>query len=319
MDHLELLLQWTTLTCHTLVENTERERLYMTTVVREALKFPFLMQQILAIAALHIASDAPPDKALQYYHRATELQTAAVSGFKDHQNHITDDSAFALLVFASLLGLHVLADHSRTYQMDGQLFLDHFLHVFRLMQGVHALVVDEWWQKIRDRPDVGRFIDVERIEPPYDSPQEVKELKKLVENPDKFDSETLVAYTKAIHHLDWFYALCKVPYRSYNNVHLLPAWLIRSSVAYLNLIDQRQPEALIILAYFALAVHFYRDSWMVRDTGIRLITAIEANLDPQWTKWLEWPKKVIVSTQDQDRDALMTNDIALDPQLETTT
>lgn len=297
LDHLELFHHWIAETCGTLADTTDRVELYRTVVVREALKFPFLMHQLLGMAALHVASGASPDVAAQYYHRATELQTAAMSGFKLYETRIDEDSAFALLVFSSLVGLHVMADHSRTYNMNQDAFLNHFLHTVRLMQGVRILVVHDWWEKIRNRPEVGPFLDVVKIDPPYNNiPQPVKQLHKLIQEPTMLDEDALAAYSTAIEHIEWMYAITRIPHKSYNTVRMIMAWPVRSTSEYLTLVDQRRPEALIILAYYALVMHFYRDSWVVRDTGARLLNAIDSNLEPHWSSWLEWPKAMVASS-----------------------
>lgn len=321
LDHLELFHHWIAETCVTLADKIDRVELYKTVVVREALKFPFLMHQLLGIAALHIASSASPDVAASYYHRATELQAAAMSGFKLYETRIDEDSAFALLIFSSLVGLHVLADHSRTYDMDHDGFLHHFLHTVRLMQGVRILVVHDWWEKIRNRPEVGPFLDVVKIDPPYNNiPQPVKQLQKLVQEPTMLDEGAIAAYSTAIEHIEWMYAISGVPYKSYNTVRMIMAWPIRSTSEYLSLVDQRQPEALIILAYYAVAMHFYRESWVVRDTGARLLNAIDSNLGSHWSSWLEWPKAMVASSSSPPTarhitgadDAEMTNSLNFD-------
>jgi hypothetical protein len=313
IDHLELLHHWVTRTCDSFVEDPARKRLYQTNVVREALKYRFLMLEILGVAAMHIASEAEPERAAHYIRRATELQSAAMAGFRTQQLAIDEASSFALLVFSSLVGLHVLADHARTYDLDDDRFLDHFLHTVRLMHGVRLL--DDWWSYIRSRPEIGPFIDVEKIEPPYDIPAQVQQLDNLIQGPTLLSADDLETYKTAIDHTQWLFAICKIPQKSYKTVHLLMAWPIRATPAFLRLVEERQPQALVILAYFALAVHFYRESWVVRSTGSRLLEAIEAKLDPYWTRWLEWPRYV-VAVHRLDHDAKTAENIALDPQLE---
>lgn len=290
-------------------------RLYQTIVVREALKYPFLMYQLLGMAALHIASESPSKRAMQYYHRATELQSAAMSRIQVQETRTDGEAAFALLIFSSLLGLHVLADHSRTQDLDNEGFLNHVIHTVRLMQGVRVLVVEDWWDGIRARAEIRPFIELEHLEPPYDVPLPLKQLEELITDPISLGQEVADAYGTAIDHLQWMYALTKIPYTTYTTVRMAMAWPVRTSSVYLNLIEQREPEALVILAYFATALHFYRESWVIRDTGARLLQAIVANLDPHWDKWLQWPKGIVASAGSAN-DAEMTNGIALDPQLE---
>jgi hypothetical protein len=92
------------------------------------------------------------------------------------------------------------------------------------------------------------------------------------------------------------YAITHVPKRQSSTARMIMAWPIRVSTAYLELLEQQRPEALIILAYYTVPLHFYSPSWIIGDSGQRLLVAIEQRLGSYWTAWLDWPKE-IVSTQ----------------------
>lgn len=72
-------------------------------------------------------------------------------------------------------------------------------------------------------------------------------------------------------------------------------WPVLVSPEYIDLLLQRRPEALVILAHYAILLHYCRDSWMFGDGGRFLIESIRDFLGPDWTEWLEWPIKALNS------------------------
>jgi hypothetical protein len=70
-------------------------------------------------------------------------------------------------------------------------------------------------------------------------------------------------------------------------------WLINIPPAYTELLVQRKPEAMLILAHFAIILHKLRAGWTVGDAGQQLILAIEAHLEAPWYEVLSWPKSFI--------------------------
>jgi hypothetical protein len=70
-------------------------------------------------------------------------------------------------------------------------------------------------------------------------------------------------------------------------------WLIIIPPAYTELLVQRKPEALLILAHFALILHKLRAGWIVGDAGQQLILAVEAHLEASWHEALSWLKSFV--------------------------
>lgn len=136
--------------------------------IRRAADAPYLIDQVLALSALHLAttsqrdphsSDASPSSSSSssspspssLRHQATELQTRAVACFTRHARSIpADDTASAIprFLFAAILSLHVLAEtlaevrhlhHSRFH-----VFIDRFAECLRLHHGIRAVIRPTW-------------------------------------------------------------------------------------------------------------------------------------------------------------------------------
>ncbi len=74
-------------------------------------------------------------------------------------------------------------------------------------------------------------------------------------------------------------------------------WLVRVSGEYISLLARRQPEALVVLAYYAVVLHRAREHWIVRDVGEALIRAVGSYLGRYWADWLDWPCRMLEETE----------------------
>ncbi|KAH9227505.1 hypothetical protein K456DRAFT_1775164 [Colletotrichum gloeosporioides 23] len=70
-------------------------------------------------------------------------------------------------------------------------------------------------------------------------------------------------------------------------------WSIRVPTEYVNLLDQRRPEALVVLAYWAVLLHLSREYWAYANAGKALVQSISAHLGTYWSEWLAWPQKMV--------------------------
>ena len=68
-----------------------------------------------------------------------------------------------------------------------------------------------------------------------------------------------------------------------------------ASPEYLKLLTEQRPEALVLLAYYAVVLHHRRRSWVIGDAGRLLITSLSFNLGRHWQPLLEWPRQLILA------------------------
>ena len=55
----------------------------------------------------------------------------------------------------------------------------------------------------------------------------------------------------------------------------------------------KRPEALVLLGWYALLLHYARDMWQVGGAGRYILRALLENLAPDWHCWLEHPREVM--------------------------
>lgn len=74
---------------------------------------------------------------------------------------------------------------------------------------------------------------------------------------------------------------------------LAQEWPLRAPNEFTDLLCQRCPEALVILANFTVLFHLARGFWCIGDAGKVLFKCVAGHLGEYWTDWLEWPMRML--------------------------
>ncbi len=233
-----------------------------------------------------------PERRSHYYTKATELQSHALSEFKQVREHVQASNCGAILIFASLLALHVLADPPRRQGLNSSDYLDHFLGCINLMRGVRHMVILDWWSYLNES-ELKPLLTVEEPEKPYNIPEECRDLTEFTTNSNQ-GLASIKAYDVAIERLQWTFAASALREQTSSTIRFVMAWPVQLKDDYLELLNERQPEALIILAFYGVLLHFHRASWAIGDSGAFLIRALDAHTGPHSRRWMAWPNRVLI-------------------------
>jgi Zn(2)-Cys(6) binuclear cluster domain-containing protein len=263
----------------------EAEQL-LSLVHSEAFRCGYLMDALLGLAAAHKSTMLEAMDKGSYLTEATRLQTRAIQRFeKEHRDGTTDtaDGRAAAFLFSSVLSQHVIFD---VFSLPGGLsdILDRFVHCIHLHQGIRhtaSLSQGKIDHHSRDRwPVTG------------ECPRgpECDGLLKLVRDQGA-DETTTNIYLTAVDILQWLFDEMKGPAsRRMSGVH---EWPVRISLEYVDLLRQRRPEALAIMAYYAVIVHRAHEYWAVAGSGRPLVLSISSYLGEYWADWLRWPLQAV--------------------------
>jgi hypothetical protein len=58
---------------------------------------------------------------------------------------------------------------------------------------------------------------------------------------------------------------------------------------FFDMVEERRPRALVIMAYYFAYLARFRESWWIGDAGIREVRAIAGALGPEWMEMMSWP------------------------------
>lgn len=316
--------------------------------VNEAFKHPFLMDEIIALAASHRSSLLPTDQGGYYRTEATRLQTRALAEFNNAvRGDVSEDNGIAVFLFSTFLGQHVLFDTFSSLpdspSGDGLIaLLDKFIPCLTLQRGI-AFMSSRCWPELEPRIEAffGGHDEKCRLGPPDDidpnGNDECAGLVRLLQsdymatavagdgghthnNLDLDSSSRKACHTAALELQHMLNSQKRIEYKQQvtasqdpspttNNRRfmVIQEWPVRIPTEYINVLSKRQPEALAILAHYAVLIHRARDFWVLGrpeasadDAGTFLIRSINEYLGPAWASWMEWPNQVLLETQGVD-------------------
>ncbi|OQU97890.1 hypothetical protein CLAIMM_03760 [Cladophialophora immunda] len=256
--------------------------------VREAFTAAYLMDALIAVAAAHKSTLPGEDQAF-YQTEAMRLLTRSLTKF-NAQHEITEDYAMAAFLYTMLLGQLVLFDIF-SHGEDLASILDRFAHCMKLHHGIRKVVAPVW-HKVQ--PILGGCYLAEWVSdgvPSLGEPNsECSPLWELLGRSD-FSASPRQAYSSSIEALQMMFDYTRG--RPTNRMMAVQEWLVRVPMDFVDLVSQRRPEALIILAYYAVLLHRARGFWAIGGAGRFLIRSISSYLGEYWLQWLEWPNEVL--------------------------
>jgi len=255
------------------------------------------MHEMLAISASHRATLNPVQQTF-FEHQATELQTHALLLFNSRSDDNSDMDCAPRFLFSSLLGIHVLHETLKFRHTDFGVILDKVVQYLRLTQGVRLQIGDSW--PLLLQTGLKTFLDDGERLPTEENAflPELDELEGLLKAAN-LDAPTLQIYRNALAKLKVvFHVPSTVDTEAQDTARHPFAWPVVVSPDYTNLVLQRRPEALVILAHYAALLHWYRGMWIIGDGAQYLVEMITRYLGTYWEAWLTWPTAVIAECTD---------------------
>lgn len=286
LQNLELMMQWCTSTYKTMARDPASERIWQTTIPTLSLRHQALRQGLLAVSALHIASTTISSRRWDYLKTARSHQAQALAALSANPTE-TDTDADCNATFALCCLMIVFAFGYCLVDNDDQPdTLDEFFEVFRLTRWLVSSMT-----AILDRVATGDLNALVKPEEPRPTMPDMSRLVVLTlrrqngveTSRDPAHKEDL--YNTAIGHLS--NALEQLMKGNEPKVFAF-CWTFRIPPEFLELLEERQPFALTVLAHYAVVLHNLKDSWWMGDWGMRILSAIGDQLDPDWRALIGW-------------------------------
>ncbi|KAL5333050.1 hypothetical protein BJX70DRAFT_392476 [Aspergillus crustosus] len=187
-----------------------------------------------------------------YRHHAVQLQTHALTEFNGANLVITPDTCLLMFLFSSILAMHMLCDKLRFLEGTFDTFLDDFIQSLRLHRCIRAVTSDSWPVLLQ-------------------SP-----LKALLETENKALSNDGVTGKES----------------PVSAVGPINSWPVIIPPGNIDLLSERKPEALVILAHFGALLHLHREMWVFGDSGKYVVASVREYLGVEWKEWLRWSCEV---------------------------
>lgn len=291
LQELRLIIHYTTKTCETLSHGRDII-IWREVIPGEAVRHEFLMDGLLALSSLHLASQNPSLR-WQYTEIASKYQSAGLQKYKYALERITEDNGGALFAFSVIVSVLALAfpnvcsgptcsSHTESITM-----LLELLQGTRLINSATALSSPQ-----------GNFAGLFRLHAPGSeevalSDDIVGAFTKLRERAEDLagpmDAERHQSYVLGIKSLEEVFRFMETS----KDLGRIVAWPVTAGDGLLRLFKQNDPMALFIFVHYGVLLLKARDQWWGRDTGVRLIQELSSFLhasDPEWITWTHWAR-----------------------------
>ncbi|KAF4167254.1 hypothetical protein CNMCM6936_005504 [Aspergillus lentulus] len=283
---LELMMQWCTKTYRSMSHNSDVESIWQTVIPREAMQHPALMHGILALSALHLASSTGGSMHERYIKTAKTHKDMALSNFKEtftNIDHSNCNAAFALcsLTTISSLAFPLIAGHGQTNTA-----LDDLCQAFQVARNFMNVLA-----QIADQVKSGELKPL--LEKDECGPKMPDTSRLAIMSLSMTNSQ--LANRNPKHEREMFEATIRQLGETLEKLAqgreasiVAFQWMYHIPPRFIDLVHERYPFALVILAHYAVVLHFMRSRWWMGEWGARIIQQIGRLLDSQWQQSISW-------------------------------
>jgi hypothetical protein len=300
-EDLGLLEHFKTSTYLDVAQNPETRMLWRTAIPQLAFSHAFLMHGILACSALHLAHLNPSEKQ-RYNFASARHQGEALPAFRLAIADPNEDNCNALLAFSNLLIIHSFASEEQD---------EHLLLVgatqdsgmpdwLKIVRGSCAIFQRVWHVVVSGpfKPLVMHEIDEERLPDVSESPEYIRRLGLLISFPFPGEdqpetSKTHLAFATTLLQLSRAFRKADAAGPILTIRTAVYSWPAQVTQDYLDLLAERHPAALILLAHYCILLRPLESQWYMSGIRKRLITRIYRQLDEKSRHWLQWPLEEI--------------------------
>jgi hypothetical protein len=254
--------------------------------------FPFLLQAMLALGALHL-SRLDPVLHQEYLTQAEMHHDAALNQFRNEVGDIDDANFEAVLCFAA-----ILFPYTSALPIDDrhgpEHVLDSILQNLALTRRVRPMVSTLYGKMIKSElgrlvPPDTRGINFNEIPPET----ELIRLRQFSEATRQlYPPDINEAYGKAIRDLEVVYARAEQSSTPPSD-GLIKIWVHHAPERFMELLSEKQPGALIIFAHYAVLFERSRHYWYFEGVAAQILHIAESLVPSEWRSWLDWPREQI--------------------------
>ncbi|KAH8666443.1 hypothetical protein BX600DRAFT_273414 [Xylariales sp. PMI_506] len=293
LDHIELFHHFDQIVAPFFVgKDPEFGQEYRQIYFKAGTAGPYLMHEMLAFAAKHLSKVVPASKSKFYQEQAAILQTRALGLFTASVQP-NPETFISTFLFSSLLGLHLLTDTINFRTTDIDAYLNRFANYLTIHRGVRPIF--EEYRSALFATGLRPFLMWGwTLATSKGAGSECSSVRQLVNEAVGRSSVTTEACIHAIDVLQSLIDARKTRPDFPGPGVWVSIWFNVIRQEYKSALFEKQPEALIVFAYYGAMLHyFFQDFWMINDSGKDIVNMVVGSLDDSWKPWLEWPLEII--------------------------
>ncbi|KAJ5640767.1 hypothetical protein N7528_000392 [Penicillium herquei] len=293
LDNLELMHKFSTETFESLCVSESEKKIWQITVPRLALRHYYLMDGILALASLHLATSAEPgtaplyqDRGLRYYHRS-------LTPFRHEIDNITPQNCDAVFAHSIIMiAISIASPRLTAVKDESSSITENIVVLFELLQGVKKIlqaskpwiqlelfIHGEFWRRTSTKLD-------------DDTDAALTNLASLSDDSVIcVDAKRHGIYQRVLSHLRH----CFTKFSHSPDPSPVLAWLAAVDKEFVDSLRCREPFSLLILMYWGVLLGGLDGRcWWARSSGKALITELLVVLSSHSLRWegaLAWVRR----------------------------
>ncbi|KAJ5758324.1 uncharacterized protein N7511_007018 [Penicillium nucicola] len=291
---LELMHKFSTETYESLCTSSSGHYVWQIAIPRLALQYNFLMNGLLALGALHIATSLEPPASLVYIDTALQYHNLTFAPYRTAVDNITPMNCEAVLaqsIITTVIGIAL--PRASAARGESASITENIVVVFELLQGVKKIHrIGESWIKLELFARRRNYWDTGPIG--LDS-----ETQAALERLGTLNDETLASIDPDQHQINkeaiFYLRHFSTRVRTSVDAANVLAWLAMVDKEFVDNVRRRQPLALLILMHWGVLLgELDGQHWWARDSGRALVGELLDALhpaDPQWAEAVGWPQK----------------------------
>lgn len=301
--------QWTTSTSFSFGSGRGCVREWQVIVPDLADDYPFLMHGVLASSALHLAVLAMSDTEKRRW-RALSLQhlDRGLDGYMPLLSTMDEMNCHALFAFSSILAAFTSASHQFPFEMYAgappSQELVELCDTFGVLKGI-VVILEKAMQWVEQGP-LRAIVSTPSL-PGVLGITTGAEFARLL--PDLRAVNIRLSNSSDVHTcsaaIDRLNEVFQPPPRDLGMMGLVLQWPMRMPTAFVPLMRQRHPVALLLTAFWGVALQQLNDAWCFRGWGRHIVEIIQAALMGQLEELMQWPCKrtgvAVASGDEQDQ------------------
>ncbi|KAJ5648770.1 hypothetical protein N7490_005142 [Penicillium lividum] len=292
---LELMHHYATDTYRSMSTSDSEMQVWQIHVPRLALQFEFLMNGILALAALHIASTLEPPASFAYMDAALHYHNLTFAPFRASIDHLTEQNCEAVLAQSIITTVFGIAlPRVTAVRGESSSMTENIIVLFELLQGVKNIItIGRPWIKLNLYPNQN---GLKSDGPSLDGGTQAA-LDRLAmlndESLSTINTDQHLINKEVISHLHHCFAMYSNARGPANTL----AWLCAVDKEFVDNVRRRQPLALLVLMHWAVLLgELDGQWWWARNSGRALVSELLLIMQPgddRWADSLAWPQRTM--------------------------
>jgi hypothetical protein len=289
-----------------LVQDAELRTQVFQKILEHSLPYDFLIHSFMALSALHLY--AKDTSRSELFDRACYLQGIAIQHVQPVIADLRQEDSLAALLFSSNTSAFGLAEYMLNPHHDDTDPIDKIVECFQLSRGIKIVVSPYWpyltqtWLKTLFQVKADNGSREERVRTSLASEYPTYSMVRSLAFGQE-DAERRKCCIETIEDIFTFIgALSQHPEDYPTSAYLIDQWVVKLPPVFKDMLVERRPIALIILAYWAVLTSINPRPWHLKGLAEVLIARIETILGDEWAEFIRWPKDRVIENASMLQD-----------------